>query len=139
MVQLEIMSRIMFSKLTYRLHNYQTRNPIEAQNFNITDSRNDSEKVYYIDLSYKQYDINIMRNYDNLIILINDRFSSKSNRFYIVPPMTINQEDIRFNSDRYMFKMNKDLIKMFKVVFKLKFHSSYNPYFETKNDILSQT
>lgn len=132
----------MFSKLTTRLHNYQTRNPIEAQNFNISegaDGRNDSEKVYYINLSCKQYDINIMRSYDNLIILIHDMSSSESNRFYIVPPMTINQEDIRFNSNRYMFEMNKDLIKMFKVVFKLKFHNKDIPHFETKNDILSQT
>ena len=132
----------MFSKLTTRLHNYQTRNPIEAQNFNIVegaDGRNDSEKVYYIDLSHKQYDISIIRSYDNLIILINDRSSSESNRFYIVPPMTINQEDIRFNSNRYMFELNKDLIKMFKVVFKLKFHNKDIPHFETKNDILSQT
>lgn len=134
--------KIMFSKLSQRLHNYQKWNPLEYENLKVNegyDSTYRTNTISYIDLTYEQYYISILWDFDALSILINDTFTDKINRFFIVPPVTINQEDIRFKSDKFTFEMDKDLIKTIEVIFKLKFYDLSVPYFETKNDILSQT
>lgn len=145
---LEFTCRMIFRKLILRLHNYQKRNPIEYQTFNVHEikvNQNDYFADYYIKLIFlDRYEIRISaHNGLSFSIQQIDRSFSNYCRFSIVPPITINQEDIKFvcnNTYTLMpLNLNKDLIKMFEQVFKMKFHDDILPYFTTKNDVLSQS
>lgn len=138
---------MIFRKLSLRLHNYQKRNPIEYQTFNVHEIKmnqngnNDYFADYYIKLIFlDKYEIRISA-YNGLsfsIQQINSLFNDYC-RFSMIPPITINQEDIKFNCSKTLFKLDEDLIKMFEQVFKMKFHEDILPYFTTKNDVLSQS
>lgn len=141
---IEFSCRMIFRKLSLRLHNYQKRNPIEYQTFNVHEikvNQNDYFADYYIELIFlDKYEVSISAynglsfNIHQIHSLFNDYYC-----FSMIPPITINQEDIKFNCSKTYFKLDEDLIKMFEQVFKMKFHDDILPYFTTKNDVLSQS
>lgn len=141
---IEFSCRMIFRKLSLRLHNYQKRNPIEYQTFNVHEikvNQNDYFADYYIDLIFlDKYEVSISAynglsfNIHQIHSLFNDYYC-----FSMIPPITINQEDIKFNCSKTYFKLDEDLIKMFEQVFKMKFHDDILPCFTTKNDVLSQS